>query len=132
MLKNRWLGSDWVVLHTPGPSIFPKGHLWMDKILQQVKAMGKRLFVGIYKGIIIPWFLRWCEMDFVRPQYGGGSPKLSPRRGQLARSGLGGHGDDHQHALCRCLAADGERAGGCSNTCTGTPRSYTTYKTFVP
>ena len=24
----------------------------------------KPLFVGIYRGIIIPWFLRWCEMDF--------------------------------------------------------------------
>ena len=27
------------------------------------------MFVGIYKGIIIPGFLRWCEMDFVHPQY---------------------------------------------------------------
>ena len=26
------------------------------------------LFVGIYKGIIIPGFLRWCETDFVHPQ----------------------------------------------------------------
>ena len=23
---------------------------------------GKPLFVGIYKGIIIPWFLRWCRI----------------------------------------------------------------------
>ena len=25
--------------------------------------------IGIYRGIIIG-FLRWCEMDFVHPQYG--------------------------------------------------------------
>ena len=24
------------------------------------------MFVGIYRGINIPGFLRWCEMDFVR------------------------------------------------------------------
>ena len=28
---------------------------------------GKPVFVGIYQGIIIPGFLRWCEMDFVHP-----------------------------------------------------------------
>ena len=27
------------------------------------------LFVGIYRGINIPGFLRWCELDFVHPQY---------------------------------------------------------------
>ena len=30
---------------------------------------GKPLFVGIYREIMIPGFLRWCEMDFVHPQY---------------------------------------------------------------
>ena len=25
-------------------------------------------FVGIYRGINIPGFLSWCEMDFVHPQ----------------------------------------------------------------
>ena len=29
----------------------------------------KPLSVGIYKGIIIPGLLGWCEMDFVHPQY---------------------------------------------------------------
>ena len=31
----------------------------------------KPFFVGIYRGIVIPGFLRWCrcEMDFVHPQY---------------------------------------------------------------
>ena len=28
----------------------------------------KLWLVGIYRGINIPGFLRWCEMDFVRPQ----------------------------------------------------------------
>ena len=27
------------------------------------------MFVGICRGIIIPGFLRWCETDFVHPQY---------------------------------------------------------------
>ena len=42
--------------------------LWMDEILHQLEAMGKTKSVGIYKGIMIPGFLRWCEMDFVQPQ----------------------------------------------------------------
>ena len=29
---------------------------------------GKPLLVGIYKRIIVPGFLRWCEMNFVHPQ----------------------------------------------------------------
>ena len=28
-----------------------------------------QLFDDIYRGIIIPGFLRWCEMDFVHPQW---------------------------------------------------------------
>ena len=28
----------------------------------------KQLLAGIYRGIIIPGFFRWCEMDFVHPQ----------------------------------------------------------------
>ena len=27
------------------------------------------MFIGIYRGSILPGFLRWCEMDFVHPQY---------------------------------------------------------------
>ena len=38
--------------------------LWIDEILH-----GKPLFVGIYRGNIIPGFLWWCEMDLVHPQY---------------------------------------------------------------
>ena len=30
---------------------------------------GRLLFVGIYRGAIISVFLRWCEVDFVHPQY---------------------------------------------------------------
>ena len=39
-------------------------------------------FVGIYRGIIIPGILRWCEMDFVHPQYGTPIPK-APKGGCL-------------------------------------------------
>ena len=28
-------------------------------------------FVSIYRGMITPGLLRWCELDFVHPQYGG-------------------------------------------------------------
>ena len=32
MLKNRWPWFRLVLLHIPGPSIFPKGHLWKDPL----------------------------------------------------------------------------------------------------
>ena len=45
--------------------------LWiLDEILHHFETMGNQCIVGIYKGSIIPGFLRWCEMDFVHPQYG--------------------------------------------------------------
>ena len=47
------------------------GLLWMDEILHHLETIKKPLFMGIYRGFIIPGFLRWCEMDFVHPQYGG-------------------------------------------------------------
>ena len=37
---------------------------------------GKPLFVAIYREHIIPGFLRWCETDFVHPQYGSLSALL--------------------------------------------------------
>ena len=41
------------------------GVLWIDEILHN---HGKPAFVGIYRGIIIPRFLRWCELDSVHTQ----------------------------------------------------------------
>ena len=38
------------------------GVIWM-------KPWETTTFVGIYTGVIIPGFLRWCEMDFVHPHY---------------------------------------------------------------
>ena len=35
----------------------------------------KPMVVGIYRGTIIPGLLRWCEMDSVHPQGGGGGGK---------------------------------------------------------
>ena len=42
--------------------------LWRDGILH-LSNREPPLFVGIYWGINIPGLLRWCEMDFVHPQY---------------------------------------------------------------
>ena len=44
--------------------------LWMaaKSISHHLRNHGKPLFVGIYRGIIIPVFHMWCEMDFVHPQ----------------------------------------------------------------
>ena len=42
--------------------------LWMDEILHHFEAMVETIaFVGIYRGIIMPGFLRWSEMDLVHP-----------------------------------------------------------------
>ena len=43
----------------------PTTILWMDEILHHFETMGKPLFVGIYKGILIPGFLRWCRVSFI-------------------------------------------------------------------
>ena len=40
--------------------------LWMDEILHHFET-GNHCLLGIYKIIINPGFLRWCEMDFVGP-----------------------------------------------------------------
>ena len=53
--------------------------LWMDETLQHFETMRnheKPLVVGIYSGVIIPGFLRWCEIDCVTPQKGGLMPFL--------------------------------------------------------
>ena len=53
-----------------------------------LKLWLKPLFVGIYRGIIIPGFLRWCKLDFVHPQFGCyPSPEVAdckPGGGKLA------------------------------------------------
>ena len=36
-----------------------------DETLHHLSNHETPLFVGIYQGISIPGFLRWCEMDFV-------------------------------------------------------------------
>ena len=44
----------------------------MDEILHQLETMGNHCslaFIGICRGFIIPGFFRWCEMNFVHPQY---------------------------------------------------------------
>ena len=45
--------------------------LWMDGIRSHhFETMGNKcIFVGIYRGIIIPSFVGWCKMEFVHPQY---------------------------------------------------------------
>ena len=40
---------------------------------------GNPLFVGIFRGVVIPRILRWCEMDVVHPQYLPPTPPLSPK-----------------------------------------------------
>ena len=57
--------------------------LWMHEILHHFEAM---LFVGIDRGIIIQGLLRWCEMDFVHPQY---EPKEQDPNGR--RSNMSWH-----------------------------------------
>ena len=43
--------------------------LWMDEIhFAPLANHGNPLFIGIYRGIIIPGLLGWCEMDFVHQQ----------------------------------------------------------------
>ena len=45
--------------------------MWTKSISHHFETMVEPI-VGIYKGIIISdisGFLRWCEMDFVHPQY---------------------------------------------------------------
>ena len=65
----------------------PRKHflLWMDVILHHLKTMGNHgrpLFIGIYRGFIIPGILRWCEMDFVHSMNPREAIRLfSPRRG---------------------------------------------------
>ena len=39
--------------------------LWINKILHHFENMGKPLFVGIYRGIFIPGFLRWCRISSI-------------------------------------------------------------------
>ena len=57
-----------------GPSVRCHGKvggrvvLWVDKIVHHLETMGNHLFAGIYKGIVMLGFFRWCEMDLV-PQY---------------------------------------------------------------
>ena len=44
---------------------------WMNSVRTTLKPWLKSLFAGICRGIIIPGFLRWCEMGFVHPQHLG-------------------------------------------------------------
>ena len=37
----------------------------MDEILHHLRNYGKPLFVGIYRGDIIPGFLRWCRISSI-------------------------------------------------------------------
>ena len=46
----------------------------------------KPLFIGIYRGLILPGFLRWCEMDFVHPQYGASGGFLGAPSSEFART----------------------------------------------
>ena len=48
------------------------------------------LFVGILRGIIVPGFLRWCEMDFVHPQYVKGMFINNTQKCNLMDKYLGG------------------------------------------
>ena len=50
---------------------------------------GNPLCIGIYRGIIIPRFLRWCEMDFVHPQYTRFLVTLFERKTTLAFAHVG-------------------------------------------
>ena len=43
--------------------------LWMDGILHRFETMRNHDLLVVAGAIIIPGFLRWCEMDFVPPQY---------------------------------------------------------------
>ena len=43
----------------------PKHILWMDKILHHFETIGNRCFVGIYRGLIIPGFRRWCRISSI-------------------------------------------------------------------
>ena len=46
--------------------------LWMDEILHRFETMGSHCLLVFTGESFIPGFLRWCEMDFVHPQYFGG------------------------------------------------------------
>ena len=41
---------------------------WTKSTSHHFETMVIHCFLGIYRGIIIPGFLRWCEMDCVHPQ----------------------------------------------------------------
>ena len=49
----------------PCPAPFLGDLLWMDEILHHVEPMRNHCFVGIYGGIIIPGFLRWCRISSI-------------------------------------------------------------------
>ena len=64
---------DIVGFRLPVSLIVQGGHLGWTKSCTTGKPWdhGNPLFAGIYRGIIIPGFLRWCGMDFIHPQYFG-------------------------------------------------------------
>ena len=57
---------------------------------------GKPLFIGIYRGFIIPGFLRWCNPA---ESYGVNRPKLVIRGGRGSREGSGGFRSEANHFL---------------------------------
>ena len=56
-----------------------KGHLWMDEILHHCETIINHGFVGIYMGIMIPGFLRWCRISSIHSMNQGfRSPRAVP------------------------------------------------------
>ena len=70
-LKGRWSSQDFVVgFHVGMGGSASQKLLWMDEIrFAPLGNHGQPLIVGIYRETITLGFARWCEIDFVHPQY---------------------------------------------------------------
>ena len=78
-----WVSSQWLKwpVQVPGgrlPDEAGAWHIWQNHQARRKVAEtrpkrgagglgnhGKPLFVGIYRGIITPWFLRWCRISSI-------------------------------------------------------------------
>ena len=83
----------------PQPDLHPSYGGWTKCTSHHLETIGSHFIVGIYRGTIIPPFLRWWDMDFAHPQYHphppwpptsqGWSPGPSGARGLLRGSASG-------------------------------------------
>ena len=88
--------------------------LWVDEILHHVVEIMENHFLlhGICRGIIIPGFLRWWEMDFVHPQYDWARRAGLTGRGSRVGGFPGQTRPRQLHYIVRCAGARFAHSGG--------------------